>query len=100
MWPEFGREFPAMRALHDENGVRPIKQLRCDRIFGVVIEPRRCGFDAGPIRKNGFSRRTAQPVPAANEQDVFDQRLTPMRCYLPSQLWIADGASRCARPDT
>ena len=35
---ELGGELGAMRSLHDEDGVRPLKKFRCDRVLRFILE--------------------------------------------------------------
>lgn len=60
-----------MRFFHDENHIRPRHPFSRQRIFRVVVCPRRRAFDASMGSKHLLGRWTAQLVLAANEQNAF-----------------------------
>lgn len=67
---ELGRELGAVRALHDEDDVRPLQQLRRNRVVGVGFQAGRGRLDTGPVCKDLLGGRATEPVLATDEKNI------------------------------
>jgi len=71
VWLELERELSSVRLFHDEDEFSPAHELRSNRCFSTVIQPRRGYFYSGVRRKYLLGRRAAKAVLTANKQHVF-----------------------------
>src|SRR5512139_2075974 len=71
MIPELCGKLVPMRLLHDKDELRPFHEVRCYRVFGIIVEAGRDTLDTRIGRKHLLCRRAAQAVLATNKENML-----------------------------